>query len=49
MIYVPSEFESQIENGVSAYKEMMRLLDIISDSSVKRMKKAKTTGKKKKV
>ena len=49
MIYVPPEFESQIGKGVKAYKEMMRLLNLISDTSVERLKKAKKTDKNKKV
>ena len=48
MIYVPPELEEQVERGVKSYKEMMRLLDIISATSVERMKKTKSTGKNKK-
>ena len=45
LIYVPPELEGRIKKGVKSYKEMMRLLDVISDISVERMKKAKATGK----
>lgn len=45
MIYVPHELEAQIENGIKTYKEILKLLDVISDSNIDRI--ATHKGKKK--
>ncbi len=41
MIYVPKEWEGEIRGWVKTYKEGVRLIDIISDSSLNRLIKAK--------
>ena len=41
MIYVPKEWEDRIQTWVKTYKEGMKLIDVISDSSLNRLIKAK--------
>jgi hypothetical protein len=42
-ICVPKQLEDQIRNSVKTYKDIMELIDIVSDSCVDRLIKSKNT------
>ena len=41
MIYVPKEWEGKIRTWVKTYKEGMKLIDVVSESCLNRLMKAK--------